>query len=80
MYKLTKKMLSRRRWASPDCYQKYTYTYVPILGFKIGLKISMFLMFNAINELFHYAHRVGHVILTRFPPLDAQNDPVGSRL
>ena len=32
------------------------------------------------NELFHYAHRVGHVFFMRFPPLDAQNDPVGTRL
>ena len=39
-----------------------------------------FLILSAINSLFHYAHRVGHLIFTRFPPLDAQNDPVGSRL
>ena len=39
-----------------------------------------FLIFNAIDSLFHYAHRVGHLIFMRFPALDAQNDPVGSRL
>ena len=32
------------------------------------------------EQLLHYAHRVGHQIFTRFPPLDAQNDPVGIRL
>ena len=40
----------------------------------------MFSTVNAINELFHYAHRVGHAFFMRFPPLDAQNDPVGTRL
>ena len=27
-----------------------------------------------------YAHRVGHVFFMRFPPLDAQSDPAGTRL
>ena len=45
-----------------------------------GYKNHNFSIFNAINSLFHYAHRVGHVFFMRFAPLDAQNDPVGSRL
>ena len=33
-----------------------------------------------INQLYHYSHRVGHLIFTSFHPIDAQNDSVGSRL
>ena len=45
-----------------------------------GYKNHRFFTFIATNSLFHYAHRVGHVFFMRFPPLDAQNDPVGTRL
>ena len=44
------------------------------------VKNQHFLILNAINSLFHYAHRVGHVFFMRFPPLDAQNDPLGTPL
>ena len=33
-----------------------------------GYKNHHFLFFNAINSLFHYAHRVGHLIFTQLPP------------
>ena len=45
-----------------------------------GYKNHHFLIFNAVNSLFHYAHRVGHVFFMRFPPVDAQNDSVGTCL
>ena len=45
-----------------------------------GYEDHHFSIFKAINSLFHSAHRVGHVFFMRFPPLDAQNDPVGTRL
>ena len=35
---------------------------------------------HAINSLFHYAPRVGHVILLRVVPQNAQNGLLGSRL
>jgi len=46
----------------------------------IIIKINIFLFFYAINSLFQYSHRVGHVILTRVAPQNAQNGTVGSRL
>ena len=45
-----------------------------------GYKNHHVLIIYVINLLFHYAHDVGHVFFMRFPPLDAQNDPVGTRL
>ncbi len=45
-----------------------------------GFKNHIFLVIHVLNSLFHYAHRVGHLIFIRFPPLDAQNDLAGSRL
>ena len=39
-----------------------------------------FLVLNVINLLFHCSRRVGHVILLRVAPQNAQNDPLGSLL
>ena len=50
-----------------------------ILGYNMIIKIIIFQFLTLLNR-FHYAHRVGHVFFTRFPPLDAQNEPVGTRL
>ena len=43
----------------------------PILGPKIGFPVDV------INRLFHYSHRVRHVILFRVAPQNAQNEPWG---
>ena len=42
-----------------------------------GSKNHHFVIFNAINSLFHYAHRVGHVFFTRFPTLMLKTTPWG---
>ena len=67
---------------SPDYYNPLDkkVRIVMMMIIMMGIKICIFLIFNAINQLFHYAHRVGHVILTQVAPQDAQNEPVGSRL
>ena len=52
----------------------------PIFTPNLDLQNHNFSIVYAIKLLFHYAHRVGHVFFTQFPPLDSQNDPAGTHL